>query len=161
MGSDEISLDVPSILTRLRDLNGVKTNVDLAKELGVAHSTLGSWRNRSTMPLELLLQQSLKHNTSLDFIIHGINEERAHRLNYVEHEILEISIERALTSEFPGEKGPKQFAQLAAGFYDLYVQLYKQFSQTADHNPDQAVNLLKHFVGFSKKTSKEDFDKNS
>lgn len=37
MVSDEISLDVPRILTRLRDLNGVKTNVDLAKELGVAH----------------------------------------------------------------------------------------------------------------------------
>lgn len=112
------------------------------------------------MPLELLLQQSLKHNTSLDFIIHGSNDERTHRLGHVEHEILEISIERALTSEFPGEKGPKQFAHLAAGFYDLYVQLYKQFSQNADHDPDQAVNLLKHFVGVSKKTLNNDTDDN-
>ncbi|MCK3655779.1 hypothetical protein A4G19_08420 [Pasteurellaceae bacterium Macca] len=66
-----IFFDSSLIIEQIKNLEGIKSDKDLAQICGVPTSTLSNWKNRNAFPLSVILNFSEKHNVSLDWLITG------------------------------------------------------------------------------------------
>lgn len=59
------------VLLRLKQVFGVKTDVDLSGAMGVSPQTLSSWKGRSKIPYAHCIELAEKHDISLDWLFSG------------------------------------------------------------------------------------------
>ena len=71
MGSQVLNFSTDEIFKRLRKLESVETNKELASRLEINEKTLSSWKTKNTIPLESLLSIANKYDISLDWLITG------------------------------------------------------------------------------------------
>ncbi|WP_372426925.1 helix-turn-helix domain-containing protein [Salinarimonas chemoclinalis] len=64
-------INAAEILQRLKNAYRATTDRQLAADLRVSTSTLGSWKARNSIPIELLVEQSVMLRLSLDYIVLG------------------------------------------------------------------------------------------
>ncbi len=60
---------VSNILDNLKTRLNIKTDLELARWLGVAQNTLSAWRNRGTSPYGAIVEAALRHGISLDYLL--------------------------------------------------------------------------------------------
>jgi hypothetical protein len=59
------------VINRLRQLFGVSTDLELAEKMGTGRTAPSNWRNRNSIPFELVADVARKHQVSLDWLIFG------------------------------------------------------------------------------------------
>jgi hypothetical protein len=64
--------DVGDVLERMRVLEGVKTDVELAKRLDMARSGPSAWRSRKRVTLETCVEFAAAKDVPLDWLLFGI-----------------------------------------------------------------------------------------
>ncbi|MDD5227323.1 MAG: helix-turn-helix transcriptional regulator [Methylococcales bacterium] len=65
----EISAE--NVITRLKQLLNVKTDLELAEILGVSKPTISAWRQRNSVPHTICIQIAQEKNVSLDWLLTG------------------------------------------------------------------------------------------
>jgi len=63
--------ETDQVLERLYKLLNVKNDSQLAKELGIATSTLSNWRTRDTVPYKSCVDVAQQKGISLDWLLMG------------------------------------------------------------------------------------------
>ena len=64
-------MDIRVILTRLYKALGITKDIEFAKKINVKQSTISAWKNRGTIPCEILIDVAQKNNISLDWLFTG------------------------------------------------------------------------------------------
>jgi hypothetical protein len=107
-------IDAPAIIDRMKRELGVGYDKDLAAELGITGSAIGKWRERGSVPLEIVLDVASKRDLSLDYLINGDTQERLPAFgthlrprgaSAVEAEVLAVAMERAAQEWAAGHPG--------------------------------------------------------
>lgn len=81
------------VIERMKDAVLVDTDVELATRLGVAKTTISSWRQRNVIPYEECARISLWGMVSIDWIITGEGEKSdypRYAESPIDHELMEI-----------------------------------------------------------------------
>lgn len=60
-----------AIFGRMKAVEGLKHDADLAPLLFVSKARIGQWKVRGTIPWERIVRYSREHNVSLDHLVHG------------------------------------------------------------------------------------------
>ena len=60
-----------AVLSRLKQLTGTSTDVQLARALGVSPQTLSSWKVRASVPYALCVELARQNACSLDWLLLG------------------------------------------------------------------------------------------
>jgi len=60
-----------TILDRIMEIEGISTDVELAKILDTKQNTLSNWRKRDSIPYDKIIQYCDMKSISLDFIFKG------------------------------------------------------------------------------------------
>ncbi|OOS01062.1 hypothetical protein B0186_04815 [Canicola haemoglobinophilus] len=66
-----IKFSSTEVFKRLRQLEGVSTNKELANRLGVNEKTLSGWQTKNTIPLDTLLEFANRYEASVDWLLTG------------------------------------------------------------------------------------------
>ena len=93
--SEQPVLPVAEILDRLRELYDAKNETELARILEVPQSTLSSWKQRGSIPFEVLLARSAQLGVSLDWLIFGRGESDR-KVGQIDREVLALAVEISL-----------------------------------------------------------------
>lgn len=64
-------IDVSAVIRRMKKEYDVTSDADLAASLGVAKTTVSSWRKRNSIPLEICVRAAYDNRSSIDYIISG------------------------------------------------------------------------------------------
>ncbi len=67
----ELKLDINKIVDRIKTINNVKRDKDVAQLLGIDQRNLASNKSRKGMPFNSLFRYALKHKISLDYLFWG------------------------------------------------------------------------------------------
>jgi predicted transcriptional regulator len=59
------------VMDRMKLVTKSNSNAELARNLGISPSTIGTWVSRQSFPYERCVQISIKHNVSLDWLVTG------------------------------------------------------------------------------------------
>ncbi|RCX32097.1 helix-turn-helix domain-containing protein [Thioalbus denitrificans] len=62
---------IREVLDRLKEIEGVENDSDLANPLVVSKRLIASWKERNSVPWQVLFTYSRKHGISLDYILNG------------------------------------------------------------------------------------------
>jgi hypothetical protein len=87
---------VDEILGRLRRLYKADSEVELAKILQVPQSTLSSWKQRGSIPFNLLLAQAAIQSVTLDWLIFGEGAENRPFRGALDKDVLAICVKKVL-----------------------------------------------------------------
>lgn len=79
-------IDNYSILERMQKVASVKSGKELAEKLGVPASTLSNWKNKTSVPLDVLFGFSKKYDVDLNWLVTGNDPET--KLEEMEVELL-------------------------------------------------------------------------
>lgn len=71
-GANLVEPDVAEVVGRMRALEGVDTDVDLAERLGIARSAPSAWRSRKRIPLEVCVEFAAAKDVPLDWLLFAI-----------------------------------------------------------------------------------------
>ena len=98
---------VDEILDKIKQLKGLKRDVELANSLGVQPSTVANWRARKTLPYEVIVSICEKEGIHISWLLTGqINTKY---LNIDGKEVLVMSGEPGLYKK--GEEKPSTIAE--------------------------------------------------
>ena len=61
--------NIKQVVSRLKEIAKLDSNVDLANYLGVSYNTLNTWIKREKIPQEVLFEFCKKNNCSLDYLL--------------------------------------------------------------------------------------------
>jgi len=92
--------NIVDIIDRLKEKFALKSDMQVAKLLGVEQNTLSSWKKRNKVPYEKLDTLSMKYKISLEWLLSGIEiydkkyEELINNLNTLSEEKKEVYILR-------------------------------------------------------------------
>jgi hypothetical protein len=67
--------DLPSaedVFQRLREATGSESDADLARNLGIAPTTISTWRSRDVVPYEACAKVAIEKSISLDKLVFGV-----------------------------------------------------------------------------------------
>jgi len=67
----ELKLDINKIIGRIKTINNVKRDKDVAELLGIDQRNLATHKSRHGMPFNSLFRYALKHKVSLDYLFWG------------------------------------------------------------------------------------------
>lgn len=62
---------IKEILERISERTGFKKDVDIASVLGVPKTTLSTWKQRNSIPYEMLIEYAKREQIALDWLILG------------------------------------------------------------------------------------------
>lgn len=82
--------EIKDIISRIKSESNLKTDADLSLALGLAETTINTWKRRGTLDLALLIDKL--GNLDLDYIIYGERTELNSKSNYKTEHNNEISI---------------------------------------------------------------------
>jgi Predicted transcriptional regulator len=71
-GANLVEPDVADVIGRMRALEGVTTDVDLAVRMGIARSAPSAWRARKRISLEVCLEFAAAKGVPLDWLLFGV-----------------------------------------------------------------------------------------
>ena len=66
--------NIKEVVSRLKEIANLASNVDLANYLGVSYNTLNTWIKREKIPQEVLFDFCKKNNCSLDYLLFNIKK---------------------------------------------------------------------------------------
>ncbi len=72
---------IDEILDSIKDLKNIKTDKELADVLGVAQSTLTTWRQRKNVPYETLFQFCVSNDIDFVWLITGVHTKLVYMKN--------------------------------------------------------------------------------
>lgn len=137
------TVSAEDVIARLKAAYRVRSDRQLAADLRVSTSTLASWKSRNSIPLELIVEQALLLNLSLDYLILGRGTES--KPADLDVEALQIAIDRAIARNVGGSM-PVQ-AELASLIYseliDMRDKYIKVFGLTREATYKEIKRLFK------------------
>ena len=114
------------VLDRLQQAMGLSSDGELARDLGIKRSTVGSWRNRNSVPYEICVDLAQARGWSLDWLLIG----KGHLL--LEARADDAAKEQIQTwiDEFWARSGPKERNWLEVQF-ELSFPQYREWRSSA------------------------------
>jgi Bacteriophage CI repressor helix-turn-helix domain. len=70
-GSAPETPSASEVINRLRQLLGAATDLELAEKMGIGRTAPSNWRNRNSIPYELVAEVAKRERVSLDWLIFG------------------------------------------------------------------------------------------
>ena len=61
--------NIKDIISKLKEIANLNSNIELAKYLEISYNTLNTWIKREKIPQEVLLNFCIKNNCSLDYLL--------------------------------------------------------------------------------------------
>ena len=80
------------ILERMYDKLDVSSDTEFCKTFNIKPSTVSSWKNRDSIPYDLILELSRNANFSLDYVLKGVIKKD--EINYKEELLKTIENDR-------------------------------------------------------------------
>lgn len=72
--------DIKKVITKIKYLMNIESNIDLAKRLNVSYNTLNTWIKRGKLPQEVLYNLASEYKASLDYLLFE-DSEKINRAN--------------------------------------------------------------------------------
>ncbi len=69
--SNKKALDVESIIERVKECVGVKTNLELSDLLGIKQNTVSAWKKRGNIDLASIITLCEPTGVSMDWLLYG------------------------------------------------------------------------------------------
>lgn len=113
------------VLDRLQQAMGLASDGELARALGVKRSTVGSWRNRNSVPYDICVDLAQERNWSLDWLLIGRGQLLEARSDDAAKERIQAWID-----EFWARAGPKERNWLEVQFELNFPQYLERKSST-------------------------------
>jgi len=122
-------MDKKNILDRLSESLGCSNDTELTKLLGVARTTLSSWRSKSSIPIDKLSEIAKKYDLSLDYLVFGKKQDKWSSTGINLQMLEEISCEFELQYKATVEENTA--AQWVC-FYDFLPEEVKRMARPSD-----------------------------
>lgn len=171
---NSVNISCKEVLKRLSSALNTNSDVELANSLGVAKNTVSSWRSRNKIPYEKLVEVSVQHGISLDFLVLGCGEksrltiEELMHLKTMDDQLLKYIWDKmesplCLMDKFPNAK---VFSLLTEVYNNISVGLppHSTFSQSyvrhqANIEIQKTITMYQSFIGLTaeKEKNKEHF----
>lgn len=103
MSKPQFNFDAAAVLERMKAGLGLETDIQLANALGISNKTISSWRSRNSIPLDTILDVSLRTSDGMDYLVLG-RESAPDDYKQEDYEAFLLfgeAIYQALTSESP------------------------------------------------------------
>lgn len=172
MALERPDIDASAIINRMKEALGKDTDTDLASILEVSNKTVSSWRNRNSIPMEVIVSVAFASSKTVEYILTGSDVSvTLDELNEPDSAIMQIMGEKLLKNilaEYAEEKLVFmedediriKGIQIGAYLTLMYVHLHKakkmlveeagltvdkfiEFERRADEIDSDAINLRK------------------
>lgn len=108
MSQPSTSSDALSVIKKIKKALGVKTDVELAKNLEISNKTISSWKKRNKVPMDIIAIVSKSSFKSIEYFINGnvscISEIKKLSLDKDVIDIISEDIFRYVLSEYNEEE---------------------------------------------------------
>lgn len=128
-----------STIERLSSALGVKSDVELAKKMGVAAQTIATWKQRNKVPYDKIVEIAAQRELSLDQLIWG-NEHNSSTAAYaleIDSEIAEEVVQNLRVNMLQYFKDPASAAAIR-----LFLTVYNQVCHL-DSGSSRALSIRK------------------
>lgn len=115
--NDTVEIDANGIIERFKKVLKCSTDTALAEAILTPQPTISSWKRRNSVPLEAIINVSLRTGSSLDFLIFGDDKYIGGNKTNFDIDILKLAVSFGL--EFNSVYGKDQ-AKLASDITSFY-----------------------------------------
>lgn len=121
-----------AVFERLKEATGSVSDADLARNLGIAPTTISTWRRREAIPYEECAKVALANGISLDFLIFGRFSAATPPLVQLDQELLRacIGLSMAMERQFVGTKLSDAWPQLTVRISERVARFYVTYIET-------------------------------
>ena len=154
MALERPDIDVSGIINRMKEVLGINTDSELANYLDISNKTISSWRNRNSIPMDLVVAIGFATDTPVEYIVAGVSVKSV-PLTYKELDlqlaiIIGEKVFRSIMGEYAAEKLASmeereiQVEGVRAGTY--IVGMYEFLLGSKEALVDKAGVSIKSFV---------------
>lgn len=119
-----VGIDAVSVIQRLAQVMTVKSDEEMARELGTSRTTISSWRGRGVVPYAVCADVAQKWGVSLDWLVLGKSESAQVNPSQACDVLLLARALAAIRPKAPASiptLGCEQEAELLMAVYDLLL----------------------------------------
>jgi DNA-binding XRE family transcriptional regulator len=142
------------VIDRMKEAVDAKNDSDLAKLIGVAKTTISSWRKRNSVPYRECVDISFRYAQRLDWLLTGRGkayELEGFRNGPIDYEVMTIVVEAVEHSweldDLAQQLTLRNKAALICNFYRDYGRIVTEAIKTGKFSREEAITLLRNSLG--------------
>jgi hypothetical protein len=142
------------VIDRMKESVEAKNDSSLAKIIGVAKTTISSWRNRNSIPYRECVDISLRYAVRLDWLLTGRGkafELESFRDGPIDYEVMAIVVEAVEHSweldNLAEQQTLRNKAAHVCNLYRDYGRIVTEAVKTGKFTREEAITLLRNSLG--------------